>query len=90
VEAKSKFSKYAFMAPIGTRLRARSGQAILEYILLLAIIMGISGVMVSSVSSTRDKMWKKVLCEVSAACPDCKSTQSAKSSFPKAGVNCRN
>ena len=68
----------------------QSGQAVLEYILLLSVILSISGLLVGSVRNTRDKMWKRMLCEVSAACPDCRSTDSAKAAFPKTGGNCKN
>ena len=67
-----------------------AGQAILEYVLLLSIILSMTTLMMAGVSSSRDKMWKKFLCEVSAACPDCRSTPSAKSAFPKSGVSCKN
>ena len=70
--------------------RGESGQAIVEYILLLSIIMSMTGLMIAGVRSNRDKMWKRVLCEVSAACPDCKSTASAKAALPSAGVSCKN
>ncbi len=67
----------------------KSGQAIIEYVLLLSIILGIAGLLVGSIRSTRDKMWKQIMCEVSAECPTCTATDSAKSALPKSGVNCK-
>jgi hypothetical protein len=68
----------------------QSGQAIVEYILLLSMIISMTGIMIAGVRSNRDKMWKRILCEVSAACPDCKSTQGAKSALPNSGFSCKN
>jgi hypothetical protein len=93
VETKSKRTEYQVKAPIATSGRKRSGeagQAIVEYVLLLSIILGMTGVMITGVRKNRDKMWKRILCEVSAACPDCKSTASAKAALPNAGVSCKN
>jgi len=90
VEEKRETGSIAFLAPISTVTGSESGQAILEYILLLSIILGLSGAIYAGVTSSRDKMWKHILCEVSAACPDCQSTQSAKNAFPKSGVTCKN
>jgi hypothetical protein len=66
------------------------GQAILEYVLLLSIILTMAGLLMASVRSNRDKLWKRMLCEVSAACPDCRATDSAKAALPNAGVRCKN
>jgi hypothetical protein len=66
------------------------GQAIIEYVLLLSIILSMAGLLVASVRSNRDKMWKRIICDVSAACPDCRSTESAKQALPGAGVQCKN
>jgi hypothetical protein len=70
--------------------QAQSGQAIIEYILLFAIILSMAGLIVGGLSKTRDKMWKGMLCEVSAACPTCRSTDSAKTIFPSSGARCKN
>ena len=40
----------------------QSGQAIIEYVIVLTIILGISGLIVGAVRSNRDKMWKRMLC----------------------------
>jgi hypothetical protein len=66
------------------------GQALVEYILLLSIILGMAGILMATVRSNRDKMWKRMICEVSAACPDCRATQSARAALPNAGVQCKN
>ena len=63
-----------------------SGQALIEYVLLLSIIISMTCIMIAGVRSSRDKMWKQVLCEVSAACPDCKATESAKSAIKGSGA----
>ena len=73
-----------FMTPLGN-----AGQAILEYVLLLSIILSMTGIMLASVRSNRDKMWKLFICEVSAACPECKSTASAKAALPGSGATCK-
>jgi hypothetical protein len=66
----------------------QNGQALVEYILLVAIIISISGIIISAVSSGRDKFWKAMVCDVSAGCAGCKSTDSAKAFLPKSGKNC--
>jgi len=71
-------------------LHHNSGQAILEYVLLLSIIIGMGTILVGGVQRTRDNMWKRILCEVSAACPGRKSTESAKKALPKASFKCKN
>jgi hypothetical protein len=67
----------------------QSGQAIIEYVILLVLILSIGGLLFAGVRSSRDKMWKQMICDVSAACPDCPATESAKRALPQAG-NCRN
>ena len=66
-----------------------AGQAIIEYVLLLSMIISMTSLMIAGVRSNRDKMWKRILCEVSAACPDCQSTQTAKAALPKSGFSCK-
>ncbi|MBS1959753.1 MAG: hypothetical protein JST80_09800 [Bdellovibrionales bacterium] len=79
---------------IGSRSQRRrhseSGQAIIEYVILLTIILTITGLFVAAVRSSRDKMWKQMICDISAACPDCHSPQSAQDALPKSGVKCKN
>lgn len=72
---------------MGKRTKA-SGQAILEYILLLSIILSLSGALIASVKGTRDKIWKRMICDVSAVCAECKATDSAKSIL-KAKADCK-
>lgn len=69
---------------------SESGQAIIEYVILLTIIMSITGLFVGAVRTTRDKMWKQMICDISAACPDCQSTESAKQALPNSKVKCKN
>ena len=66
-----------------------AGQAIIEYVLLLSMIISMTSLMIAGVRSNRDKMWKRILCEVSAACPDCQSTPSAKAALPQSGFSCK-
>jgi hypothetical protein len=68
---------------------AQSGQAIIEYILLLSIIITVSGLILGSVRSSRDKLWKMMICQVSAACPTCKATDSARTALPNTGGACK-
>ena len=67
----------------------QSGQAIIEYVLLLSIILSAAGIMIGGARAGRDKMWKQLVCEVSAACPDCKSTETAKAALPQSGTKCK-
>jgi hypothetical protein len=67
----------------------QSGQAIIEYVLLLSMILALAGALIASVKVSRDKLWKKIICDVSAPCADCKATDSAKAVLPKSSVKCR-
>lgn len=67
----------------------QSGQALVEYVLLLSIIVSMTTIMIAGVRSGRDKMWKQILCEVSAACPGCKATESARNAIQGSGA-CKN
>ncbi len=67
------------------RSNSRSGQALIEYILLLSIILSITGLIVAGVKTTRDKMWKQMICDISAACETCRSTESAQRALPRSG-----
>lgn len=71
------------------RYSSRQGQAIIEYVLLLAIILSISGLLYSGVAQTRDKMWKRIICNVSAPCPGCTAPERADKLFPQAGIGCK-
>jgi hypothetical protein len=75
---------------VGKKTGQNSGQAIIEYVLLMSIIVGMSGAIMFAVRKNRDKMWKIMICDVSAACPSCKSTDSAKNFFKSSGVSCKN
>lgn len=44
----------------------------------MSIIISIAGALIASVKTGRDKLWKRMICEVSAECSECKSTESAK------------
>jgi hypothetical protein len=64
-----------------------SGQAVIEYVMLLSIILSMAGLLSYGVTKTRDGLWKMIICQVSAPCPACAATQSAKSLLPNGG-NC--
>jgi len=66
-------------------MRNNTGQAILEYVVVLAIVIGISAILQYGVSKTRNKIWKWMICQVSAACAECNPTESAKKTLPAAG-----
>jgi hypothetical protein len=66
-----------------------SGQAILEYILLISIILSLGTILIGGIQKSRDKLWKQILCDVSRACPKCAIPEKVKTSFPKAGYNCK-
>lgn len=68
----------------------QSGQAIIEYVLLLSIILAMAGALIASVKISRDKLWKRIVCDVSASCADCKATDSAKAFLPKSAAKCKN
>lgn len=55
--------------------------------MVLAIILGFAGVIRFGLQKSRDRLWKQVICEVSAVCPGCPAPESAKKLLPKAG-NC--
>jgi predicted transporter len=63
------------------------GQAIIEYVIMLAVVLGMAGILVFGVKNTRDKLWKHIVCVVSAPCPTCQATESAKQILPQGG-NC--
>jgi Flp pilus assembly pilin Flp len=67
------------------KLRDQSGQAVVEYVVLLTIILGMAATLQYGVQKTRDKLWKFVICKVSAPCPSCGATDSAKAVLPKGG-----
>jgi hypothetical protein len=71
---------------VGKR-RDQSGQAVVEYVVLLAVILGVAAVIQFGVQKTRDKLWKFMICKISAPCPSCSATESARSVLPKGG-NC--
>ncbi len=71
------------------RQKQQSGQAILEYVLLLVIILGMGGIIVKGgVQVARDKLWKQILCDVSRACPKCKAPDSINKALPNAKKKC--
>ncbi len=69
--------------------RNGSGQAVVEFLVLLTLILGVAGMLQFGIQKTRDKIWKFVICKVSAPCPNCAATDSAKAVLPKGG-NCPN
>ena len=63
----------------------QSGQAILEYVLVLAIVFSLMSMIMVGVRNTRDKTWKRMLCDVATMCADCKPPSSVDGILPKAG-----
>ncbi len=63
----------------------QSGQAIIEYVIMLAIVLSVSGVIQFGMTRSRNKLWKKIICEVSAPCPGCASPESAKNTLRSGG-----
>jgi hypothetical protein len=63
----------------------QKGQAILEYLIVLAIILSFAGLIRFGLQKSRDRLWKRVICDVTAPCPGCPAPESAKRLLPKAG-----
>ncbi len=59
-----------------------AGQAIVEYVLLLAMILGMGTIIVSGVNKGRDTLWKQIICDVSRACPTCQAPSSVEALLP--------
>jgi hypothetical protein len=70
-------------------LKKNSGQAILEYILLLIIMLSLGSILIGGIQKSRDKLWKQMLCDVSRACPKCAIPETVKNALPRSGVNCK-
>jgi hypothetical protein len=63
----------------------QKAQAILEYVIVLSIIFGIAGLIRFGLQTSRDRLWKRMICEVSAVCVGCPAPESAKNILPRAG-----
>ncbi|MBU6154368.1 MAG: hypothetical protein KGP28_08725 [Bdellovibrionales bacterium] len=63
----------------------QSGQAILEYVMVLLVILSIGFALQSGIQVSRDKFWKRIICHVTAPCPGCAAPDSAKNVLPKGG-----
>jgi hypothetical protein len=74
---------------VGKKTTKTSGQAIIEYVLLLAIILSFAGALKYAVTQNRDKFWKTMVCEVSAPCAGCTAPASAQSFLPNSGAKCK-
>ena len=67
--------------------RNESGQAIVEYIVVISIALMITGILAVGFSRIYQFLWKKMVCEVAAGCPTCPAPQEVKDmKFPG---NCR-
>ena len=51
--------------------RAKSGQTLVEYALVILVVIGIYAVMNRSILKGVGKLWKGLASELAAACPDC-------------------
>jgi hypothetical protein len=63
----------------------QSGQAILEYVVVLLIILSIGFTLQNGIRGSRDKLWKRIICHVTAPCIGCEAPDSAKTVLPKGG-----
>ncbi|NDF15515.1 hypothetical protein EB061_09365 [bacterium] len=63
----------------------QKGQAILEYVIVLGIILSFAGLIRFGLQKSRDRLWKVMICDISAPCPGCPAPESAKKLLPKAG-----
>jgi hypothetical protein len=68
--------------------RQNLGQATIEYVLMIAVVFSIASLIVSGIRGTRDKLWKRILCEVSAPCVGCVAPEGVNLLLQKSGVNC--
>jgi hypothetical protein len=50
----------------------RSGQAILEYMLLLIVLFGVVALLNTVLGRVRETAWKAFMCEIAAPCYGCK------------------
>ena len=53
------------------RTNNQSGQALIEYILMLTVALGLVTSMTFTFRRVAQTLWQQMTCEVSAACPAC-------------------
>ena len=59
------------------------GQAITEYILMLAIALTLIGIMSSQFRSIRNFLWHGMVCDVAKACAHCPPDETIKRKGPR-------
>lgn len=52
---------------------------------MLAIVLSVSSIVQYGMTTSRNKLWKKIICDVSAPCPGCASPESAKNTLRSGG-----
>ncbi len=52
-------------------VKKKSGQTLVEYVLIVFVIMGIYAVLNRTILKGIGKLWKQLTIEVASACPDC-------------------
>jgi hypothetical protein len=55
--------------------------------MVLLVILSIGFALQSGIRGSRDKLWKRIICDVTAPCPGCAAPESAKNVLPNGG-NC--
>lgn len=68
--------------------RQNLGQATIEYVLMIAVVFSIASLIVSGIRGTRDKLWKRMLCEISPPCIGCVAPDGVNQLLQKSGVDC--
>ena len=53
--------------------------------MVLLVILSIGFTLQNGIRGSRDKLWKRIICQVTAPCPGCKASDSAKNVLPKGG-----
>lgn len=51
--------------------KGRSGQSVIEFILMVVVALTVLGVISGAFFKMRSRIYFKIVCEVSAACPGC-------------------
>jgi Flp pilus assembly pilin Flp len=61
--------------------RNQSGQAVVEYIILLSMAVAIALAMAAGFNGISKKLWQLIACEVSAPCPGCQVDEAVKNAL---------
>lgn len=63
---------------------AEQGQVLLEYILMIAVALGILAILGAGFTRIRDHLWQQMSCEVAAPCPGCPPPESVRNQLTNA------